>query len=473
MTDTRYNRKRMALIGLWSLIGLVVLTACSREQEDEVAQEPVPAAVVPTEKELSIGLMASATPYVDEMAASRQAARAWSWTPPTNYYLYDDLYAGIDEYQSLESKAIDIILTKGTTVPYRGRLRYSSSAKIWKFVGKDESNNAVEKIASGEYFVYGFIPHNAADTVTIERLDSPPGATYEAGAVLTIKGIETIAADACVIIGARDGFRVATDAENGVDYDGSYTDTNGNGSYDTGTDTRTDRLRRGYFGINFDGGTHKEKVNEKEVDVSNPNYLFLLFDHLCSAVCFKMKVDGEYNALRHIRLKEIYLQTSTDDGPTKKKADVTVRLTAINKDYPAEDGKDPIDEITFTPTGEEVSGSVMYTSAAGKLLTTSYQSFMGHFVPKDVTKLTVTCTYDVYDTDTSVNPNGNLIRKDCSATNVIDLKKVIDRFTEATRGSKYTIEMLIKPTYLYMLSNPDLDNPTVVLEEIPAPSRGK
>jgi hypothetical protein len=40
-------------------------------------------------------------------------------------------------------------------------------------------------------------------------------------------------------------------------------------------------------------------------------------------------------------------------------------------------------------------------------------------------------------------------------------------FTEQTttqRGKRYTVNLTIQPTYLYVLSDPDLDSPTVTVE---------
>ena len=49
---------------------------------------------------------------------------------------------------------------------------------------------------------------------------------------------------------------------------------------------------------------------------------------------------------------------------------------------------------------------------------------------------------------------GNLIRQDCTATNKLpDLS--------AVRGQRVLLNMTVNPTYLYVLSEPDLDNPTI------------
>ena len=404
---------------------------------------------------------------------SRNVTRGWTWTPPTNYYEYNDLYAGIDEFNGIEGKAIDVFLTSGKEAKYHGRLRYFSSTKVWKFIARDADNKVIEEIPSADpYYVYGFMPYDAVDDAELALLNNDPETTYADGAVLTIHGMQTITSDACVIIGAREGFRVKTDDENGTDFDGKYTDTNKNDIYDDGTDTRTNRLRRGYFGFKYDG---TRTVNADGKSIYGENYLFLLFDHLYSALSIAMKVNGNYDKLRHIKLKKIFLQTSNADGPTKKKANVSITLaaTAIDPSNANQDGYDPIQQVVFTPdpsSGD--SGGVMYESETGKLLTTSFQTCMGHFMPKEVTKLSITCTYDVYDTNyTGDHPDGNLIRQNCQATNVIDLMDAMEGFTEAMRGYKYTINLAVHPTYLYVLSEPDLDNPTVVVEPAPSSSR--
>ena len=75
--------------------------------------------------------------------------------------------------------------------------------------------------------------------------------------------------------------------------------------------------------------------------------------------------------------------------------------------------------------------------------------------------VTFTSTYDVYDNNrTTEHPDGNLIRSRCVAVNKIDILRLFNMAT-LNRGYVYTIKLKIEPTYLYMLSEPDLDNPTV------------
>lgn len=406
--------------GLVSLIGLMGLWACS---SDEVAETPV------SQHELSIAVAAAAVPYHE--AETQGTTR--SWTAPTGYSLYDNIYDDENgdtyvNFQSLSQSNIDLYMTHtGLSTPneLHVRLRYSPapapSTSLWKLVLPNGIKE--EDVYPGKYYGYGFIPREAADNATISLLtkenEGDPDPTYADGAVLTIQGLKTVAYNANVVIGAKEG----------PDKDHDNT------------------LRAGDFGFNLNTGEHAT------------NYLYFLFDHLSAALVINMKVYPDYYTLRHIKLKKIHVQTATDTEATKQKVNVTVTLKANDS------GANPIQSITYTPTGDAASGEYVYSNTEGHWLTTSFDnaSFLTHFIHNQVTNLIVTSTYDVYDTNTSESPDGNLIRKNCTATNTIPLS-LIDRFEVAERGKKYILNLTIKPTYLYMLSEPDLDSPTVTLE---------
>ena len=405
-----------------------LLVGCTNDDEPEATSSL---------HESSIELSASMSVVPLKEAETRGVTRSWS--APAGYSLYPALYSSdlpegksFLNFQDLSQSTIDIFLTHdvagGFTEPYElhARLRYSPTpappetpTKFWKLVLPNNVNE--EDVSRGDYYAYGFVPRDAADNATIA-----PNSTYTEGAVLTINGLKTVGYDACVIIGAKHG------------------DANHDGG-----------LRAGDFNFYLDTGF--ETFGEKKV--YNSNYLYFLFDHLCSALIIKMKVNAEYLALRRIRLKGIHLETATDDGLTKQKANVTVSLKANDT------GADPIQSVTYTPTGDVTSGNNIYTSSTGHWLTTDYSGtlLLTHFIPHQVTKLIVKSTYDIYDTNiTTEHPDGNLIRKDCTAENTIPMS-LIDRFEVAERGKKYTLNMTINPTYLYVMSDPDLDNPEVVI----------
>ena len=69
-------------------------------------------------------------------------------------------------------------------------------------------------------------------------------------------------------------------------------------------------------------------------------------------------------------------------------------------------------------------------------------------------------TYNVYDKE------GNLIREGCVADNFID-PNTIPGFDEIGAGDKFTVNLLVEPDYLYVLSDPDLDNPRITITTTP------
>ena len=92
-----------------------------------------------------------------------------------------------------------------------------------------------------------------------------------------------------------------------------------------------------------------------------------------------------------------------------------------------------------------------------------YNDFLGCLVPGSTDNFVLRTTYDVYDTNvTTAHPEGNLIRKDCVAENKINTN-LIAELTQLRAGELFTVNLLIKPTFLYMLSEPDLDNPTITI----------
>ena len=421
----------------------VLLAACS-----DNSNELVPYMPQPTEQEngLTMDLSASATDYVNaanEGEENLNGAREMitrSWTPPSGYFLYGDIY---DDHGNLyvnfndinlANKSIDAFFTRANgeepaddpdeesdyystrdNYPYHGRLSYKSSTEKWQLSIRKVKP---ELVLAGDYYVYGFIPSAAADDATIERLPEPDD-DFKNGAKLTIKGLRTAGYDACVTIGAKEG----PDAD-----------------HDNG-------LTAGDFKFDLKTG---ESVK---------NYLYLLFDHLSSALSISIKVDGTYNTLRTIKLKQLSLQTATETGLMAEKADVEVTLNHNDM------GTNPITTLTYTPTGTSGTGTPVFQTDDGLTLTTGYKSFLSHFLPiSGVTKVVVTCTYDIYDKNvTAEHPDGNLIRKDSKATNTIRLADIIPYFPGVQRGWKYGINMTVVPTYLYMLSEPDLENPRMVV----------
>lgn len=376
---------------IMGLIGLMGLMGCSKDEAS------VKAPGTSTEVEV-----ASFVTLIDEVDGSNRAYGAnRAWAIPSGYVAYED---GV--------QPIGIAFTQNGVAPKIGSF----------FKSSDKWRTDLDNIASADYYLYGYIPHQTAINYSItdyNGAEGPNGANgeYSEGAIMTLQNVPTVMPnDLCVVIGAKHG----TDRE-----------------HDSG-------LRMGDFSF-----TAKQGTDSKD-------YVFLLFDHLYAALKVNMSIYADYAKLRTIKLKSLQLSTQAGDETTRQRTDITIKLRATDGSV------SPIqEEITYgqpaTPYPAIEGGLEFWSNSAGTALTTAPQPFIGHFMPLGITRLSLTSIYDVYDT------KGNLIRKDCKVTNSVLLSALFSGQTQTERGKRYTINMTIQPTYLYMLSEPDLDNPTVVV----------
>ena len=167
-------------------------------------------------------------------------------------------------------------------------------------------------------------------------------------------------------------------------------------------------------------------------------YINILMDHLYAAAQFRLKIDAEYAALRTIKLKTMTLRT--DYGSVIATITLTHNTTGVS----------PVSSVAYTASVSS-DAVVIFNSDAGEALkTTESLDINACFAPTLSNNLTLVTTYDVYDS------KDNLIRQNCKATNKLPN-------LDATRGQKVQVKMTVNPTYLYVLSEPDLDNPTITI----------
>ena len=185
----------------------------------------------------------------------------------------------------------------------------------------------------------------------------------------------------------------------------------------------------------------KEGLFSWYTPVGNKTYFIsLLMDHLYAAAQFRLKIDAEYAALRTIKLKTMTLSTN------KGSVDATVSLTHNTT------GASPITgSITYSLLGTNGAAEIFSSEEGTALDKTTPLSVNAYFAPGLSSNLTLVSTYDVYDR------KGNLIRQNSTATNKLPN-------LEAIRGQRIQLNMTVNPTYLYVLSDPDLDNPTIKIE---------
>ena len=259
------------------------------------------------------------------------------------------------------------------------------------------------KVKSPYYYIYGFMPGDIVDKSKCS-ITTLAGKTFADGAVITLDGLKPISkTDVCVIVGVQ-------------------------GVGENSTDTEKD-VKLGQFIYN-----KREKGD---------NFVNLLMDHIYSCLQFKMKVDADYAQLRTIKLKRMELKSATISS-TKAVITLTANTSDVN----------PVTKLEWdTPTSGEGMSMVLFEDEKGKALSDTQELVLsGNVIPGCTDDLSLVCTYDVYDR------KGNLIRKDCVSTNKLPSSLGI-KYLKA--GERQPIELTVAPTYLYVLSDPDLDNPTI------------
>ena len=192
----------------------------------------------------------------------------------------------------------------------------------------------------------------------------------------------------------------------------------------------------------------------------------LLADHLYASLKFNIYIDSEYNDRRTIKLKKMEL--TTEIGKATVNASITLDKTRCTPTPFAFDA-------TPTGTGTDLATVEVFTDDDGQEIktATAYEAMNdeekadyitinpGYFGAWLYDDLYLVSTYDVYD------KKGNLIRKDCTAKNRLTSKlvrTVSDREVPIKPGEQVTINLTVNPTYLYVLSDPELDNPQVSIE---------
>jgi hypothetical protein len=298
---------------------------------------------------------------------------------------------------------------------------------IRSFTYKNGSWNSSVSVVNGkDYYIYGFMPVAFSTSTSTESGTSAgielvtiscnvSGTDYSNGATLTFSNLPPVMAeDFSVVTGV---LQLEVDNEGHVIEDGY--------------------LAKGNFGY-----TGKQ---------SGRNFVCLMLDHLYSCVCFQFLVDPTYNELRTIKLKKVELKSLQ---AISYPLTVTMNKT-MNEDEVYSVSRENYTSYSnnrYVPLFPSVDGEEHELSA------TVAKEVEGYFVPfveEDVNSsvsnnLELRCTYDVYD------KKGNLTRQNCVAVNKLPA-------LTAGANKRTVLKLTVNPTYLYVLSEPDLDNPTIVV----------
>ena len=171
---------------------------------------------------------------------------------------------------------------------------------------------------------------------------------------------------------------------------------------------------------------------------SRQNYINLLFDHLYGRVVIWMKVDADYNALRTVKIKSMQLQL-----PAISQASADVTLTNEAGMSSISFAVTETNEMTLDIRTTDITLSTTLTEIASAYLA----PFSGM-----LDNLVLVTTYDVYD------KKGNKVAER-TASNKLSVP-----LADMTSGEQRAVNITVAPTYLYVLSDFDLNNPSLIID---------
>lgn len=314
------------------------------------------------------------------------------------------LYDNMTPRVPMDFAMIRAFMTHDINIDFQGDFTYRKvdDKYVW---------NSKVPLDEGTYYVYGFMPSSEVNKVHLVPLLNSGNSTtvYSNGAVMTITGLSAVTAcDPCVIVGVK----------------GAPTNTE--------MPDLADRL--GYYDFNAD----------KTID-GGGEYIYLLIDHLYAGLYLRMDINSTYNELRTIKITKLTLKAKH-----VKNADMTVTMkqgdaTSLNS----------IGIAPYRTVGDEIT---IYDGEERELKVNETENFMACILPiledTDNREYEMKTTYNVYDR------KGNLI-----GPRTVVNALTIPASKTLSRGQYYTFNLTVNPTYIYVLSEPDLDNPMVVINE--------
>lgn len=349
----------------------------------------------------------------------------------------------------------------------------SSSAPVFTYHGLKSDGTADWRsnvyVDGGEtYTVFGHVPHDCCTTCTYynDKTQIPSGESVGYKCII-MEGIKPVNnTDVSVVVG--------------VGKDHYYKNA-----------VRRDTINdEGAYPCNFSYLTATEN-----------NKIYLLMDHLFAQTRFHFAIGNKYHQLRDIRIRKVTLAIPEiktlnakiyldDENPYKTKPTAIHKIDWTFERYTGE-GSNTQEAVIYdttegstlqlqVPTGcTYARGSDEYNDALADERANGYQLIEvetregvkvyppviapGFFTPiasedQPVTfKLSV--EYDVYD------KKGTITRKGAKAVNYYTstTKDKDNKPVAVVNGNSYDIDITVEPTYLYTLSDGDLDNPGMTI----------
>lgn len=321
-------------------------------------------------------------------------------TLPTDYVLYD--YA---------TALTPIAQIQGYMTSTETESEYVPCLFNYKKSGANHTWVSTIPLKDGQYYFYGFMPkEDVGSNVTIapydDMTDENP-ADYAKGAVLTLTGLNAVTPDdICIVVGAQ-----------------GYGSAEGNKSF-------PESMTLGKFDYHTNDGDN----------------LFLLIDHLYAGMEFQMSLGERYSELRKIKLTSVKLTPVPETGSTTVVKTIKATVTIVAN----ADGINPISSSFETETGTDPVPAVLHIEE-NMFLETTPKKLLACMAPSTNKNYQLETTYNVYD------KKDNLIRENQKAINKITIGNL-------NSGQIHTVKLKVEPTYLYQMSEEDLDNPTFRVE---------
>ena len=390
------------------LLAALLLAACSKESEQTVTPTPAPSPSPSPSPSPDPGGGGGTQPADTTQTPDPKDTPLWvvAATRASDFGV-SDAAANYDFFSPIQIFLVSGSSETAITQKREGLFVYEpeGTKKGWSStIGLKDALNCI----------YGFSPADAA-SCTISPLS---GSSYHTGAVLTMKNVSAASgSDLCVVIGVR---------------------------YSTNAETAQGIPIRGTFSFGM----------------GDENYINLLLDHVFARLDFKVKISENYSKQRAIKIKKLELQSANELTKMTVSLSPSVTDPALNPVVTYETAA--VAEGATKPTGVVYDFTTDTKNPTGQEVTTEGIIFPGYFAPDAESKiskgLSLICTYDVYSINSN-NKIGTRVRENCVAVNSlagIDLSSV-------TRGKKTTLSLLVEPTYLYQLSDDELDNPGIRL----------
>lgn len=179
----------------------------------------------------------------------------------------------------------------------------------------------------------------------------------------------------------------------------------------------------------------------KNSDYNDVTVLNLLLEHMLGHVDFKFKIGSRYSQLRKIKVKSLTIKTTS-----KSSISATINLPANTED---------VVTINYTATGADqtYTTTLLDTDTPVELTTTGVSMGSGINVAVGAglsENFILESEYEVYDL------KNNLLSTRTASNNLSGALPVM--------GQKKEVVLTVEPTYLYQLSDDDLNNPEVTIQ---------